>query len=283
MQTSSSSFFSVVMATFNCEKCIEGALNSVLSKDYPSLELVISDGGSTDRTLELILKFNDPRIKIACSEADNGIYDAWNKALDKTNGEWIFFLGADDRLTSEISLLDLEAKLKELHRSINLVQIPIVIFDSIAGNSFIWPTCSSSPLAYAPKSVAEGNFAHPGIMHRREVFEKYGNFDAKFRIAGDLEFILRVLIESDNHLYQMSSPPVTQFSIGGISNAPRTRLRTAIESLKAIQNVRMRVPLSNKIALLTGFLVTSWAHLFGDELTRRHIRFFKAGVSCFIK
>ena len=60
-------------------------------------ELIIIDGDSSDSTLEIIKSFGD-EIDVLISEPDNGIYDAWNKGINVSQGKWIMFLGADDQL-----------------------------------------------------------------------------------------------------------------------------------------------------------------------------------------
>jgi glycosyltransferase involved in cell wall biosynthesis len=81
---------------FNAQDCIADCLESVLYQDYPNMEHIIFDGGSTDSTVSLLRKYVD-RIDVWISESDSGIYDAWNKGLKLARGEWIAFLGADDK------------------------------------------------------------------------------------------------------------------------------------------------------------------------------------------
>ena len=91
-------FVSVVISTYNAEKNLQRAIDSVLSQECSDdIELLIVDGCSTDNTID-ILKENSDRISWWISEEDNGIYDAWNKALLHAKGNWIIFLGADDVL-----------------------------------------------------------------------------------------------------------------------------------------------------------------------------------------
>ncbi|WP_249896621.1 glycosyltransferase, partial [Salmonella enterica] len=72
---------SIIIATFNSELVIANCLQSVISQSYKNIEVIIMDGGSYDKTLDIARSFKDERIKIV-SEKDRGIYDAWNKAVD---------------------------------------------------------------------------------------------------------------------------------------------------------------------------------------------------------
>ena len=70
----------IVTITYNSEATIEDTIRSITEQGYPALEYVIIDGGSTDRTLDVIRKYND-RIQVVVSEPDNGISDAFNKGI----------------------------------------------------------------------------------------------------------------------------------------------------------------------------------------------------------
>jgi glycosyltransferase involved in cell wall biosynthesis len=74
-------------------------MESILRQDYPNIEHIVLDGGSSDGTVDVLRKYDD-RIALWKSEPDRGIYDAWNKGLALARGEWICFLGADDEFLS---------------------------------------------------------------------------------------------------------------------------------------------------------------------------------------
>jgi len=99
-------FFSIITATFNSEDVIEGCLKSVFNQNLTDYEHLILDGKSSDKTIELIDVFltKQPeyasRVKFV-SEPDLGIYDAFNKGLDLARGQFMLYLGSDDRLFDE--------------------------------------------------------------------------------------------------------------------------------------------------------------------------------------
>lgn len=86
---------SVVTVVFNDASRVEKTLSSVSRQDYPNLEYVIVDGGSTDGTLELI-RNHECQVDRISSEKDRGIYDAMNKGATLASGEWVMFLNAGD-------------------------------------------------------------------------------------------------------------------------------------------------------------------------------------------
>ena len=90
--------FSVITVCYNAENSIKGTIDSVITQDFDDYEYIIKDGGSTDKTPEIIYGIikDHPNIKLI-SEKDEGIYDAMNKAVEVSSGELIIFLNSGDR------------------------------------------------------------------------------------------------------------------------------------------------------------------------------------------
>ncbi len=181
---------SIIIAVKNGSKVIERCFRSVISQTHSSKEIIVIDGGSTDYTVRIILNYNH-YISYWESKPDNGIYEAWNKALTKAKGKWICFLGADDFFWGNNVIENLIPSLiKADHYKIKVVYGRMArVNDSgrILGEigkpweKIRWQMRHGMPLP------------HPGLMHHRSLFETHGNFDETFRIAGDYEFLLREL------------------------------------------------------------------------------------------
>jgi len=90
-------FISIIIPTFNSAKTISNCLNSILLQSFTNYEVLIQDSCSTDNTLAIVSSYNDPRIKVV-SDKDLGVYDAMNKAISRSQGDWLYFLGSDDSL-----------------------------------------------------------------------------------------------------------------------------------------------------------------------------------------
>ena len=92
-------FFTIVIPTFNSAQTLKRSLDSVLGQGFTQLEILVIDGVSTDNTLDIIrtCSLKDNRLQYI-SEQDSGIYDAMNKGIKRASGDWIYFLGSDDRL-----------------------------------------------------------------------------------------------------------------------------------------------------------------------------------------
>mgnify|MGYP002626412790 CR=1 FL=1 len=94
---------SIVTVSYNCVNEIENTILSVINQDYPNLEYIIIDGGSTDGTLDIIKKYQH-RISYFVSEPDRGLYDAMNKGIEKASGEWVTMRNCGDYFAEKDSL-----------------------------------------------------------------------------------------------------------------------------------------------------------------------------------
>ncbi len=172
---------SIITAVYNAAPTLADCLESVIAQNYPDIEHVLMDGASTDGSVE-ILKRYDGHI-LWKSEPDKGIYDAWNKALALATGEWIAFLGADDILLPGAihSYMDSAAKNPDAEYISSKVRL---LYPSgatkIIGQAWSWPSFQNHMTT-----------AHVASMHKRSLFQTYGQYDASYRIVGDYELLLR--------------------------------------------------------------------------------------------
>ncbi len=90
---------SVITVVYDGESDLDATLQSSIGQTYPNIEILVIDGGSTDRTVEVIRRF-DRSIDYWVSERDNGIYDAMNKGLARATGDWVIFMNGGDQFHS---------------------------------------------------------------------------------------------------------------------------------------------------------------------------------------
>jgi glycosyltransferase involved in cell wall biosynthesis len=175
---------SVVIATLNCENCLEKCLESIISQSYSRKEIILIDGLSEDGTRDIIGKYS-ASISYWESAKDNGIYHAWNKALKHIRGEWVIFLGADDVLYSGDVLSEMAIQLAK-HCGMSLVYGCALLdnehkLENRIGSLWDWST-------FTRKMT---NIPHPASFHNINMFAEFGIFDESFKIAGDYELLLR--------------------------------------------------------------------------------------------
>jgi glycosyltransferase involved in cell wall biosynthesis len=175
---------SVVVAVLNGAATLARCIDSVAAQDHRNRELIVMDAASTDNTLELI-KSNASKITYWESKPDRGIRHAWNKALAIATGEWISFLGADDYFAHETSLQRLVAASLEGRADIVCTRVALVDndgnFQRIIGEPWDWNRMKRFQ-----------RIAHHGMLHRKSLFGKYGEFSEEFTIVGDYEWLLRL-------------------------------------------------------------------------------------------
>src|SRR6202050_3332724 len=117
---------SVIVAVLNRASTLQRCIDSVADQTHHALELILFDGGSKDGSRE-ILEANTAKITHWQSGPDRGIPQAWNMALERATGEWICFLGADDRFATSSAIRTLTTFRDRLRLSVKT--------DELAGSS----------------------------------------------------------------------------------------------------------------------------------------------------
>jgi glycosyltransferase involved in cell wall biosynthesis len=201
---SKSPLVSVIIVVFNAERFLKHAVESVLGQTYQRVEIVVIDGGSSDKTMEVVQSFGS-RIAFSSSEKDNGIYDAMNKGIKAAAGEWLLFLGADDVFYSNGTLAN------------------IFTGNYPAGVDFLYGDVEflSNKKRFGGeknlRSIIDRNLCHQGIFYKKDVFIKLGLYDCRYPIAADHEMNIRIF--RDNALSKKRlSGIVSIFNDKGASN-----------------------------------------------------------------
>ena len=221
--------FSIIIATLNNQETIEKNLDSIKKQKFIDYEIIVIDGGSTDKTLELIKNYNFEKILIKTQEG-RGVYNAFNEGINIANNEIIVILNADDFFESEDSLKIIFSKFK--HNS-NL--------DLLMSNVKILNKNEKIIRVYKNKFFKRYMFyfglmpPHPGIFVKKNIYLKYGFFNEDFHNAGDFEFLLRV-IGKKNIIYQKIDNYIITMKYGGKSNKNlKSFLLNTIEIKKALK------------------------------------------------
>jgi len=205
---------SIVTVVYNIisngrEKYFRQCIESVRSQIYDNVEHVIIDGGSTDGTVNLIEEYSEKGWVSFISEPDSGIYDAMNKGAHISKGVYISFLNSDDYYqnssTISLSVKELEKKLVDFAygKAIYLYEDGTICDDHPHTNPNIKEVFSHMP------------FCHQTMFVRKDVFNKSGFFDTKYKIAGDYDFTLRICLA--NHTSVFIPHELVTFRYGGFS------------------------------------------------------------------
>lgn len=230
---------SLLVTVYNVKKTLPITLRSIEEQDYPDLEVVIVDGGSTDGTVELIEAFaarTEGRQGFSVrwvSEPDDGLYDAMNKAFRMSSGEVIAV--CNDKLCKPNAVtLFLEAierggkRCVGAHADLVYVEGERVVREWRMGHG----------------RLSDGWMpGHPTLFLRRLVYETYGLYDTGYRCAADYEFMVRFLKDEKNVLAYVPDILVAMF-YGGTSNAGlKNYLISFREGFLALRKNRVPHPL----------------------------------------
>ena len=167
---------SVVTVVFNGKKYLERSIQSVIGQSYENVEYIVVDGGSTDGTLDVLYGYEDS-IDYWVSEKDFGIYDAMNKGISLSSGQWIYFLGADDLLVQKI--------LEKVHT--------LLIDDSAIyyGNVRFVPDLSIYDGPFDKCKLFVKNICHQAMFFPRSAF-KTNRYSTQYKYLSDYKMNLKL-------------------------------------------------------------------------------------------
>ena len=226
---------SIITVVRNGEKTIKDTIESVLSQTYSDIEYILIDGCSTDKTVEIINGY-EKQISKFISEPDEGIYDGLNKGVSLATGDVIAFLHSDDVYANETVISDI---VNCFDNNTQGVYGDLVYTDKVDVNKVFryWKSCD-----FSPSLLSKGWMPpHPTLFLRREVYQKYGAFDISFKIAGDYDFMLRIL--KDNIAVKYLPQVIYKMRLGGESNRSiKNILDKSKEDLRAMRNNKINNP-----------------------------------------
>ena len=204
----------LITATYNSGASIKTCLDSVVSQDYDVFEYLIIDGKSSDETLSIVEDFQQkyPFIKLI-SEKDEGIYDALNKGVLLATFDVIGFVHSDDLLASKTVISEIVATLKNEKLDGVYGDLEYVRKEDTSKVVRFWKSRS-----FNSKLLSMGWMpAHPTLFLKKEVYEKHGFFNLRYKISADYDFMLRIL-KDDSLKFGYLPKVITKMRVGGASN-----------------------------------------------------------------
>ena len=180
---------SVVTPCLNRATYVAAAVESVIAQHYPNLEHIVTDGGSTDGTLEVLRRY--PHLHVV-SEKDENLYDALNKAIGLARGEIIAHLNTDDLFAP--GAFDSVARAFAAHPDADAVYGGATIFvdrpDGLPETVESFSRPEDVELSF--RVLTSGAPIINARLFRRRVYERLGLYDLTFRTSADREFLYRV-------------------------------------------------------------------------------------------
>ena len=238
----------IIIATYNELFNIQKTLDSIYHQKYVNIEIIVIDGDSDDGTVD-ILNENSARISYWISEVDIGIYDAWNKALKQSSGDWIMFLGAGDCL--KFNALDhYIGCINSSNGSENFISSKGTIIDSKGKDIREFGKNFDKNLFLKYMTIC-----HPSSLHHKSLFKKYGQYDISYKISSDYEFLLRAISSIkpkfiDLTLVEVLDGGVSAYSYEGLYETKLIKLTKRPKILVEIEWLLSVVKLYIKLRLL---------------------------------
>lgn len=239
MKTNKKKLITIVTISYNSEKYIERAINSVVNnKNIDLIEYVIIDGNSTDKTVDIVNTYIN-KIDSFISENDLGIAHAFNKGIFRSTGKYICFLNSDDYFENFA-----------LDSVIQSILEDKASYDIYYGNTISFSETNSwEKKKYNGKPWVSLPFTFGASFYKFDLFEKNGIFDINKKVAMDVDFILRFWDSSTKKDLNIN---ILNQCIGGISDKLRVHgyFEYFNSSRKKYGFIKSMLGLSRKIAAL---------------------------------
>ena len=206
---------SIIIPTFNASNSIERCLQSIINQSFTDYEVVIQDGGSFDKTIEVISDVQrvNGGIEIKLhQERDRGVYDAMNKAIHRASGEWLYFLGSDDELYEPNVLSRVMGSQDAVLADVLYGNVKVI------GNARWAMDGAVYDGRFDLKKGLTTNICHQAMFYRREFVRTIGNYNISYVICADWDFNMRCWSKTT---FRYIDVIVAKFYAGGMSTQDR--------------------------------------------------------------
>lgn len=244
---------SIITVCYNSAETIGDTLRSVREQTYGDIEHLVIDGGSNDNTLSVV-KAEGSHVAKVVSERDSGIYDAMNKGIALATGAVIGFINADDLYASPAVLAEVAALFDDPNIDACYGDLCYVKQDDTCAVVRYWQSSDFRPCTFEAGWCPP----HPTFFVRREIYERFGTFDLGYRIAADVELMMRFL---EVHQVRAKYLPevLVKMRMGGTTNRNLSNIvKQNIEILRALKQHGLR---------------SSMARLIGSKFVSRGLQF----------
>lgn len=194
---------SIITINYNDVNGLEKTINSVINQTFQDFEYIIIDGGSSDKSIELIQGNND-RINYWVSEKDSGVFNAMNKGIKVAHGTYLLFLNGGDVLNGDSALQD-------------FISSPDFEGDIIYGDYKFDKGGKVYPDKLTPLFFMRSSLPHQSTFFKKTVFDTMGYYDESYKIVSDRAFFIKCFF-SNQFVFKHVNYFLSVFDLSGISN-----------------------------------------------------------------
>ncbi len=236
---------SVIIPSYNHEKYIAGTIQSVLDQTFRDFEIVITDDGSTDGTVNEIKNFKDPRIRLFTFKKNQGAAVAARKSITEAKGEYIAMLSSDDIFLQD--KLEKQVKFLDAHSDIGAVFTYAHIIDE-DGNDFtdennyylhIFNQPNKSRFEWLNYFFYKMNcLCHPSVLIPKKRYDEIGYYDLRFAQLPDFDLWIRLCMKYDINILpeKLIKFRIRKGGANASGNRPEVRVRTSWELTQILEN-----------------------------------------------
>jgi glycosyltransferase involved in cell wall biosynthesis len=273
----------IITAVKNPGKELLDTAASIRQQTLNDWRWYIANGGEICDELNTIFDFNDSRITV-CSKSDAGIYDAWNAACSRSKADWTIFLGSGDKLADQTVLERANEHLKLIDPTIPRIAFGgCRLISHVSGHELRIQNNEWEKMKNKFKYGKPCLPIHPETFHSSGLLVGSEIFNTAFKVAGDVDVMLRALGRSQPILLPFI---VSDVITGGVSQDPRAGFRIYKEVLLACAANKVDVPIYIKmkeytrsaIKYMLWYLFGSGGYLIVKEILLREIRIRIKGV-----
>ncbi len=213
---------SVITVVLNGEKYLEETIQGVLNQSYDNIEYIVIDGGSTDRTVDIIRQHED-HIDYWVSEADQGISDAFNKGINSSTGPIIGIINAGDWY-----------ELDTVERIVSATGDGAA--DIVHGQLQYWRDQEKTDLVMGNHCFLYRDMTvnHMTVFIKRALYDRLGGYSSVFRYAMDYEFLLRA--KNNGAIFLYIDRCLANMRRGGLSDTGWRKALREVAQAKRLQN-----------------------------------------------
>lgn len=211
MEINNNPLISLITISRNNAVGIEKTIQSVINQTYNNIEYIIIDGASTDGTVNIIEKYNK-QITYWISEPDSGIYNAMNKGIKRSKGDYIVFLNSGDELYES----------QTMHKIVSQADNLDIVYSNIKMINKNKSYIKESPRKLTFQYFTHNAIPHPATLIKSNLFNSVGFYDESLKIVSDWKWFM-IAICKMNATYKKTNILAAKFYEDGISSNEKHR------------------------------------------------------------